>query len=116
MKKTLTDSFDLTKKVIIITGGSGVLGSRYAEAVSLHGANVVIVDKNFETAKKLEKKIKQKYKTNPFAIKTDLTDKDSVKQMVQKVMKKYSKIDVLVNNAAYPEGEKERTIPFEKTP
>ena len=116
MKKTLTDSFDLTEKVIIITGGSGVLGSRYAEAVSLHGANVVIVDKNFETAKKLEKKIKQKYKTNPFAIKTDLTDKDSVKQMVQKVMKKYSKIDVLVNNAAYPEGVKERTIPFEKTP
>ena len=116
MKKSITDYFDMTGKVVVITGGSGVLGSKYAESISSYGANVIIVDKNYQVAKKLEKKIKQKFKTSPLAIETDLTNQQSVKKMVKEVLKKYSTIDVLINNAAYPEGIKERSIPFEKAP
>ena len=51
--------FDLTGKVVIITGAAGMLGSRYAYGLSKQGANVVLADINFSECKKIEKDIKQ---------------------------------------------------------
>ena len=53
--------FDIRKKTIVITGGSGFLGSQYAEGLSKVGANVVIADINYEICKKLCTEIKKKF-------------------------------------------------------
>ena len=108
--------FDLSNKVIILTGAGGLLGLKYAEGLSQVSANVVLADKNFSKIKQMQKLLNEKYSVDSIAVKVDLTDKKSVKNLVKQVLKKYSSIDGLINNAIYSEGPKERSIPFEKFP
>ena len=105
--------FKISGKVIIVTGGVGLLGQQYVEGLSQMGANVVIADKDFRKCQILAKKIKIKYKTNPLPIETDISNKISIKNMVNQIIKKYSKIDVLINNAAYQGNDKLRSMKFE---
>jgi NAD(P)-dependent dehydrogenase (short-subunit alcohol dehydrogenase family) len=112
----IKELFDLSDQVIVLIGSSGLLGTKYADALSQAGANLVLADKDFETSKKMAIQLNKKYNTNSFAIKVDVSKKDSIKKMVDKTMKKFSKIDVLINNAIFPEGQKERSIPFEEFP
>ena len=98
--------FDLTGNVVIITGGAGLLGSEYAKGFSQVGANVVLADQNLAKCKKLAKDLENKFNVSPLAVKLDVTNPDSIKKMVTKVMKKFSKIDVLINNAIFGETGK----------
>jgi len=106
--------FNLSNKVIILTGAAGNLGTHYAEGLSKAGANVVLCDTNFDSCKKIVKLIKKKYDVEPTAVKLDLTKKASILNLVKTTMKKYSKIDVLINNAAYQGNDKIRTTKFEE--
>ena len=108
--------FDLSNKVIIITGAGGLLGSKYAEGLSQANANVVLVDKNISKIKKQTKLLNTKYGVDSLALKIELTNKKSVQNLVKQVLKKYSRIDGLINNAMYSEGPKERSFEFEKFP
>ena len=108
--------FDLSGRVAIITGAAGNLGSKYAEGLSQAGANVVLADIDYETCQKLGKELENKYSTKTSAIKLDLNNKNSIKNMVSKSVKKFSKIDILINNAAYQGNKKIRKINFEDFP
>jgi NAD(P)-dependent dehydrogenase (short-subunit alcohol dehydrogenase family) len=105
--------FDLSDKVIIITGAAGLLGTQYAYGLSHAGANVVLADIDLKKCKFTEKQIKKKFSTNPMSIKLDLTNNESILSMTSTVIKKYSKIDVLINNAAYQGNSKIRSSGFE---
>lgn len=105
--------FDLSNKTIILTGASGFLGSSYADGLSQVGANIVLCDINFNGCREIEARIRKKYETNPISIKLDVTNSKSITNLVNKVTKKYSTIDVLVNNAAYQGDSKIRTMNFE---
>ena len=108
--------FDLSGKTVILTGAAGYLGQGYAEAFSQAHANVVLADKEFSKCKEISKELEKKYKNQTLPIKIELTNKQSIKNMVAKTIKKFSNIDILVNNAIFPEGVKERSIPFEEFP
>mgnify|MGYP001365070852 CR=1 FL=1 len=110
----MNNPFDLKDKVIILTGSSGLLGLQYAEGLAHAGANLVLVDNNIKKSKLVINKISQKYENESIIINTNLTDKDSIKKMVSQTLKKFSKIDVLINNAAFSEGPNERNTPFEQ--
>ena len=107
---------NLSEKVVFLTGAAGLLGTQYATALSSVGANVVLADINYNKCKKIEKELKEKNNVSPFSIKMDISNKKSIDNGISKVMKKFSKIDVLVNNAVFPETQKERKIEFEKFP
>ena len=107
---------NLSEKVVFLTGAAGLLGTQYATALSSVGANVVLADINYNKCKKIEKELKEKNNVLPFSIKMDISNKKSIDNAIAKVMKKFSKIDVLVNNAVFPETQKERSIQFEKFP
>jgi NAD(P)-dependent dehydrogenase (short-subunit alcohol dehydrogenase family) len=106
--------FDLSDKVIIITGAAGNLGSQYAEGLSQAGANVVLGDLDYTKCKQLSTKLKKIYDVDPLPLKLDLTKKISISNLVTKTIKKYSKIDVLINNAAYQGNSKIRKTSFEE--
>ena len=106
--------FDISDKVIIITGAAGNLGSQYAEGLSEVGANVVLGDLDYTKCKQLSTKLKKKYGVDPLPLKLDLTKKISISNLVTKTIKKYSKIDVLINNAAYQGNSKIRKTSFEE--
>ena len=87
--------FNLKKKVVIITGGCGQIGEKFTGTLLEAGSTVIIADSN-----KLNKNSKLfKYKNNLLQIVTDVTDKESVLNMVETVLKKYKRIDILINNA-----------------
>ena len=105
--------FDLTDKTVILTGAAGYLGGNYADGLSQSGANVVLADINYQRCKKLEHKIREKYDVDPLSVKLDLTQPKSINNLVSKITKKYSNVDVLINNAAYQGTPKIRTAGFE---
>ena len=106
--------FDLSGKVVIVTGAAGNLGSQYAEGLSQAGANVVLGDLDYVKCKQISIKLKKKYDVDPLPLKLDLTKKASISNFVTKIIKKYSKIDVLINNAVYQGNSKIRKTSFEE--
>lgn len=94
----------LNNKVIIVTGGSGLLGSSFCNVIADNNAMVVIADLNFERAEKIAKEIRTRGKRAE-AISLDITDKISITKMIATVHKTYQKIDAVVNNA-YPKNLK----------
>ena len=86
MKKIL---FDLKNKNILITGGSGFLGSQIVEAFLNEGANVIIID--------LKKPIK---KTSALFFKSNITKEKDLLKVLNFLKKEKIQLDVLINNAA----------------
>jgi len=101
--------FNLSNKVIILTGASGLLGTEYAHGLSQAGANVVLADLNFEKCKKLSLNLNKKYDVDSFPIKLDVTKTNSINTMIKKVIKKFLKIDILINNAIFSESGNTKT-------
>lgn len=102
MKKDLTlKLFDLTEKVIILTGSAGRLGTNFAHVLSDAGANVILVDIDGKKNMQLANSISKKYKTNPLVCNINISKKDELSQLRKQIIKKYGKIDGLVNNAFY---------------
>ncbi|NBY45513.1 MAG: SDR family oxidoreductase [Acidimicrobiia bacterium] len=94
------DLFDLTGKVAVVTGGAGLLGQVFCQALVTAGADVAIIDidknKADETARKISKEQNQKV----LAFACDITSPDSVVTMVEDVVDRLGRIDILLNNAA----------------
>ena len=89
--------FSLLDKVAIITGGAGDLGCAIAKAYSEGGAYVVLVSRNSNNLKEVIKKLPSPNRA--MAITTDVSEQYQVKAMVEKVMKEYGRIDILVTAA-----------------
>ena len=97
--KEVNKLFDLSGKVIVLTGSAGLLGSQYADILSDAGAKLILVDKNSKQNNKLKQKLNDKYHTNPVSIDTDITSKKEVKELANNLNKKFGHIDGLINNA-----------------
>ena len=94
-------NFDLKNKTIVLTGSAGRVGSRFSEILSKAGANLILIDNDIKKNEKLFKKIKKQYKTNCLISNIDITDAGKIDNLVRMILKKYSKIDVLINNAHF---------------
>ncbi len=87
-------------KVVIITGSGRGIGKLTAQTFAQNGANVVINDVNEENINKTVVKIKEKG-GKALGITADISDESAVKEMVNKAIEEFGKIDVLVNNAGF---------------
>lgn len=88
----------LQDRTAIITGGAGGIGSGMALAMAKEGAKVVIIDVNEELGNAMEQEL-QAISSESFFIKADLTDHANLKSIVETVVEKNGKLDILVNNA-----------------
>ena len=91
--------FDLSSKIIIITGGAGLLGSRLAEIIISNNGTPIILDNDNKKIVKLKKNVNKKNLIE--CHKVDITNKKQIKNTIDKIYKKYKKIDCLINNAGY---------------
>ena len=96
----MKDLFNLKDKIAVITGGSGFLGSEFALTLSNIGAIPIVLDKNKNSLQLLEKKFKKK-KLKGFFLLVDLNDENKVNVAIDLIIKKYRKIDCLINAAAF---------------
>lgn len=88
----------LDDKTAIITGGASGMGRAEAQAFAAQGARVVIADLNEEMANEVVSAIRSTGGT-AMAVKTDVTDEQDLKTLVERTIAEYGQIDVLVNNA-----------------
>ena len=89
----------LKDKVAIVTGAAQGMGQATASAMAKEGASVVVADINSEGAAKVAKDI-NKSGGKAIAIKVDISKEAQVKQMVEKTIEKFGRLDILANIAA----------------
>ncbi|MCG2831223.1 MAG: SDR family NAD(P)-dependent oxidoreductase, partial [Desulfobacteraceae bacterium] len=97
---SLNKMFDLSGRVAIITGGAGLLGVKHAEVIAEAGGFTVLADINKEEAVKKAGIISEQYHAETMGIGTDITKKSEVEAMSNTVLKRFGRIDILINNAA----------------
>jgi NAD(P)-dependent dehydrogenase (short-subunit alcohol dehydrogenase family) len=92
-------------KVVVITGGAGLIGQEFAKAIIGQGGIVVIADIDEEKMQYVSKELSQLFSNDRIDLfKLDITSKDSLQKCIDYVDCKYKKIDALVNNA-YPRNK-----------
>ncbi|MCA9107085.1 MAG: SDR family oxidoreductase [Planctomycetales bacterium] len=91
-------SRNIRGKVVVITGASSGLGEATARLLSAEGATVVLAARRQERIAALAESLSQEGGT-ALAIETDVTDLAQVRNLVDKAVESFGKIDVLLNNA-----------------
>lgn len=106
-------TFDLTGKVILLTGGYGYLGKAAAESLIYHGGTVYVLgrtkekfDKAFEGNPEFNKRLHFQY--------CDVAESSSIKKAYESILSKEDHIDVLINNAFYLDGQSPLTMTDEQ--
>jgi NAD(P)-dependent dehydrogenase (short-subunit alcohol dehydrogenase family) len=95
----IQEKFDLTGRVAVVTGGGGQLGFEFCRTLAEAGAAVAVVDLN-ESASQAAVDTLAKSRYKALALPTDITQPDSVNEVVEKALSAFGRLDILVNSAA----------------
>ncbi len=94
----MANLFCVKDKVVIITGGAGILGSGIAGHLAEEGASIVILDRAVEAGEAIVSEIRKKGGEALF-LTTDVLDKDILEQNKKEILATYGRIDALLNAA-----------------
>lgn len=89
------EKMDLKSKTIIITGASSGVGQALAKRLDREGCNLVLAARRLDKLEEIKKKLKSK----SLIVKTDVSSEKQVKKLFSQAIKKFKKIDILINNA-----------------
>jgi NAD(P)-dependent dehydrogenase (short-subunit alcohol dehydrogenase family) len=113
--ENVKDLFDLNGRVAVITGGTGLLGQQHAEAIARAGGIPVLADIRITGIDLQSRESKERFGSQACAIQTDITDPESVKKLLEAVLKKFGQVDILINNAANnPKMENKADVEFSR--
>jgi NAD(P)-dependent dehydrogenase (short-subunit alcohol dehydrogenase family) len=88
--------FSLEGKTAIVTGGTGLIGKKHCEALSVAGSNLVIVDINEKSVQDFAESLGK----NALGISLNVTNSESLEKAKSEILNRFGSIDILVNNAA----------------
>lgn len=111
---TIFDKFKLDNQVAIVTGGATGLGKAMAEGLAQAGANLVIADINLDTAQSTAQYFTETTQNEAIACQVDVASASDVAKMIDVVMEKFGRIDILFNNAGINEHVKFEDMPYER--
>src|SRR5688500_17595692 len=97
--------FDLSHKIAIVTGGTGLFGKPIAFGLAEAGATVIIASRDVEKCRAVAREIVDEGFLAE-GMKLDLASENNIREFTDAVLKRYKRIDVLVNNAVSREGYK----------
>jgi len=95
------DLFALTGRVAVITGGAGRLGVQHARAIAGAGGIPVLVDIAGDLARQTGEDLAREFNVPALGVEADISDPQSVAHCKEQVLGRYSRIDILINNAAH---------------
>jgi 3-oxoacyl-[acyl-carrier protein] reductase len=99
---------DLNGAVALVTGGNGGLGQRICHALAKEGAHVAVMyAQSRDQAEGVARELASRHQINAAAFACDITDDAAVAKVVDDVAKRFGRLDILVNDAAY-----NKSIPF----
>lgn len=88
------------EKYGIVTGASRGIGRAIAEKMASEKVNLALCcEKNTDALNELAKELRRRYEVTVYTYQTDIGDPDSVKQMTDDILRHFSQVDYLVNNA-----------------
>ena len=94
--------------VALVTGGNGGLGQRICHALAREGVHVAVMyARSRDQAEEVARDLASRYQINAAAFACDITDASAVDGLVTAVTKRFGRLDILVNDAAY-----NKSIPF----
>jgi len=94
----MSDLFDVSKEIILITGASQGLGRQFARVLAGHGASVVLAARQAAKLKNLEEEIRAKG-GRAAAVQMDVTDMASIASALDAAEAAFGPVTVLINNA-----------------
>ncbi len=92
----------LKNKVALVTGASQGIGFECANSLAAKGCNLVLVSRNKDNLIIARNYIKSKYPIECLVIRGDVSSSKLQKKVIEKIKKKYSRLDILINNAGGP--------------
>ena len=111
----LEDLFRLDEKVIVITGATGLLGRKHAEAIACYGGTPILLDLSQQAVDDFANELNEKYKVNSVGFVVDITNEKAIENNVKQLIENFGKIDGLVNNAANnPKVEDSNEVNFSR--
>jgi NAD(P)-dependent dehydrogenase (short-subunit alcohol dehydrogenase family) len=111
----LEDLFRLDEKVIVITGATGLLGRKHAEAIACYGGTPILLDLSQQVVDDFVNELNEKYKVNSVGFAVDITNEKAIENNVKQLIENFGKIDGLVNNAANnPKVEDSKEVNFSR--
>ena len=87
--------FDIKDKVIVLTGGCGILGRNIANYRAEQGAKIVVLDRVEEAGRELEAELNQK--SEALFLVTDVLNKEVLEENKKAILERFGTIDVLLN-------------------
>jgi NAD(P)-dependent dehydrogenase (short-subunit alcohol dehydrogenase family) len=93
-------AFDLTGRVVLITGGAGLLGAEHAAAIAEAHGVPVIADVRGGDAERVAESVRERYGVAASALELDVTSRSSCEAALTRVLAVHGRLDALVNNAA----------------
>ncbi len=103
--KLMKSPSDLENKIIVITGGAGLIGRGFVKAVVENGGTAIIADIDELSGRTVKEELSKELRTDKIEfIRVDITSKESIKRMTDAIVNKHNVIDALVNNA-YPRNK-----------
>lgn len=91
------NKFDLGGKVIIITGGMGLLGKAFAEACAQFGANIVLADIEKMNSEEYAKEMSKRHSREMIGVSINVGNREDVEKLKKITLEKFGKIDGLIN-------------------
>lgn len=97
---TNAPDFSLAGRVAVVTGGAGLLGVRHAEALAAAGAVPVLADIRGSDAEACAADVARAFGVPSAGFACDITRADSVRALLDAILARFGRVDILVNNAA----------------
>jgi 3-oxoacyl-[acyl-carrier protein] reductase len=92
---------ELKGAVAVVTGGNGGLGQRICHALAEQGCHIAVVYARSKADAESVAKDLEKHQVGASAFACDVTRRDQVEAMVDDVVKRFGRLDILINDAAY---------------
>ncbi len=96
----MSSIFSLENRVAVVTGALGLLGKQHCYALAEAGANVVVADLNERNCEAFARDLAAATSTRPIGCGVDITRRESVEVLRERIRAQYDSMDILVNNAA----------------
>jgi len=97
---TALDRYDLTDRVVLLTGGTSGLGAAAAVALAKAGAAVIITGRDTARTEAARQRLSAETGVDlPPSIAADMADRDAVQRLADEVLARFDRLDVLVHNA-----------------
>lgn len=99
----MSQLFNITGKIAVVTGASSGLGRQFALALAREGANVAVLARRTDRLEQVKAEV-EALGVECISVKCDVADNESIKSAVASVVERFGRIDILVNNAGVGTG------------